>query len=520
MRVYFGGGLNEQVTPNLAEAAYGSFNFELSKDSYRLRPRLPIDLEGTVPSAEEITGLMQLVKRTGAETTLVQAKGNVYRWAGSSTFTAIGTCDTASRLRDTYWSLDDYLVITDLNKTTPVKKWDGTTFSTLTTGLGATLYAKYGIVHRGRVWLFNVKTSIDTPHLLVGSSFENPTTYDTTKRATVAGTTASDAFYMLTPDLKPINGVALFQDLLVISTEGGRLYKLTGSDATDYAWKDFYVGSAAVSEEAMANIGNDVIYMRDGGNIDLFMSTQNYGDVATDDLSRWIPRTVKNLTASITVYDRVNQKVFFFVGDRVLVLFKDLLYGGALVDETGAKQPLSPWSVYKTLETSNFSTKAAKFMRRPGTTTWTVLFGDSAGRILNMNGTGQSGDSATKNVQTVRKTRLIDERDKIDFLRHVTRGNVRYRRVAETAFNLDFDWGDEYQVSTVSLTLAGPPSSDSNYFGGAVYFGGTTYFGQGFAFADKISHQNFSPTGKGPGVFMTVSTETTSQYQVDHVELL
>ncbi len=67
-------------------------------------------------------------------------------------------------LRGTYWSLGDYLVITDLSKATVAKKWDGSTFSTLTTGLGASLYAKYGVVHQGRVWLANVTTSTDTPH--------------------------------------------------------------------------------------------------------------------------------------------------------------------------------------------------------------------------------------------------------------------------------------------------------------------------------------------------------------------
>lgn len=521
MRIYFGGGLNEQATPHISEAAYTSFNFELSKDSYRLTPRLPIDLEATVPNALPVTGLMQLVKRDNTETTLVQAGATVYRWNGSSSFTSMGTCATSSRLRDTYWSLDDYLVITDLDKSTPVKTWDGTTFGTLTTGLGATLYAKYGIVHRGRVWLFNVKTSTDTPHLMVASSFENPTSYDTTIRVgSSTFSTGNEAFYMLTPDLKPINGVALFQDLLVISTQDGRLYKLTGSDSRDYAWVDFYVGSSAVSEEAMVNIGNDVIYMRQGGNIDLLKSTQNFGDVSTDDISRWIPRTVKNLTSAIPIYDRVNQKVFFFIANKCLVLFKDILFGGALVDEKGSKQPLSPWSVYKTQDASSFNTQAAKFMRRPGTSTYTVMYGDSAGRILNMNGTGTSGDGGTAAIQTLRKTRLLDKSDGIDFLRHTTRGNVRYRRVADTDLSLEFDWGDEYQQSTVSMTLTGPPASDAAYFGGSIYWGGVTYWGQGFTFADKISHQHFSPVGRGPGVFMTAYTETSLQYQIDHVELL
>ena len=46
--------------------------------------------------------------------------------------------------------------------------------------------------------------------------------YDTTKRAAVSASgfvDGNEAFYMVTPDLRPINGVVLFQNQLVISTE-------------------------------------------------------------------------------------------------------------------------------------------------------------------------------------------------------------------------------------------------------------------------------------------------------------
>lgn len=174
MKISFGGGLNEQISPHPSEAALGSYNFELAKDSYQLRPRKVWDLAGTLPNGSQVNGIMQLVTRAGNETTIVEGGGVVYRWSGSSTFTVVGSCATSSKLRDFYWSLDDYMICTDISKATPIKKWDGTTFSTLSTGLGSSLYAKYGVVHLGRVWLFNVTTSSDTPHLMVASALKIP----------------------------------------------------------------------------------------------------------------------------------------------------------------------------------------------------------------------------------------------------------------------------------------------------------------------------------------------------------
>jgi hypothetical protein len=285
MRLYFPGGLNELQTPNIFECGDG-FNFELGLKQSKLIPRKPYDLKGTATNGLALNGLLQLVKRDNTETTLTQNGDAVYLWNGASTFTSKGTVSVNSRLRGTYWSLGDYLVITDIAKASVVKKWDGTTFSTLTTALGTDLYAKYGVVHNGRVWLFNVKTSTDTPHLMVASAFENPESYNTSLRGgpTTSGggsfSTGLEAFYMLSPDLKPINGALVFYSQLIISTEGGRLFKLTGNTAATYKWEEYYPGSSATGDESMVDIGNDVVYMKSGGNIDRLSATQESGDVA------------------------------------------------------------------------------------------------------------------------------------------------------------------------------------------------------------------------------------------------
>lgn len=519
MKLYFNGGLNEQETPTLFECIEG-YNFELGLRQSKLKPRLPYDLKGTATNALAVNGFVQLVKRDNTETTLVQAGDTVYEWDGSTTFTSRGTVSTNSRLRGVTWSLGDYSVITDVAKAAVVKKWTGSAFSTLTTGLGTDLYAKYGIVHQNRVWLANVTTSTDTPHLIVASKFEDPEVYDTSKRASVDTFSASTAaFYLLAPDLRPINGMTVFMDELVISTEGGRLFKLSGSSPTDYKFIDFYAGSAATGDESMANIGNDVIYMKAGGNIDLLSATQRFGDVSADDLSRWIPDTVDGLTESITIYDQVRQKILFFVSGKILVLYKDLV---------GAE--LSPWSVYKTSESFAFNTNAAIYMKRPGTQDYSVFFGDSVGRVFDLNGSAGGGDAGTEDISVQRKTRFIQNgeggdrfgRNALDLMHQVLRGEVIYRRInAACDVTISFDWGDEYNESSSTVTLKGAPTGfTAVYYSGSHYYSGSgSYYSSGAAFAQKISSQSFSPTGKGPGCFVKVSLDTDTDFQIDYLRL-
>src|SRR5688572_19381132 len=572
MKLFFNGGLNEQQTPTLFECIQG-YNFELGLRQSKLVPRRPYDLVGTATNALAINGFIQLVKRDNSETTLVQAGDTVYEWNGAGTFTSRGSVDSDSKLRGVTWSLGDYSVIVDVEKQTVVKKWDGSSLTTLTTGLGTDLYAKYGVVHLGRVWLANVTTTTDTPHLIAASRFEDPTSFDVAQRA-VSGTFSSvaPAFYLLSPDLRPINGMKLFQDQLIFSTEGGRLFKLTGTSPTDFALEDFYAGSAATGDESMENIGNDVIFMKSGGNIDLLSATEKFGDVSADDVSRWIPDTVENLTGSITVYDQIRQKILFFVsgkirsedfyagsaatgdesmenigndvifmksggnidllsatekfGDvsaddvsrwipdtvenltgsitvydqirqkilffvsgKILVLFKDLIGG-----------ELSPWSVYKTQEAFAFNTNAAAYIKRPGTQQYSVFFGDEVGRIFDLNGSVGGGDAGTEDVVVLRKTRFIQNgeggdrfgRNALDFTRKVLSGVVVYRRVSMPCdVSLTFDWGDEYNESTSVVTLKGAPTVDNPaYYSGMHYYSGAgSYYSIGNRFAQKISSQ-------------------------------
>lgn len=523
----FPAGLNENQTPDIGEASAG-YNFELGARQSKLIPRDAFDLKGTAPNGQSVNGIAQLIKRsTGAQTTLIAAGTVVYNWNGT-TFTSVGTITNGAKPRDLYWSLGDYIIMTDVSSTTAnvVTMWDGTTFQTMPTGLAGTFSAKYAVVFNSRVWFFNITSAgVNTPHMIVVSAFENPQNLNIANRGgptNLGGTTFAtglEAFYLLVPDLKAINGVSVFQNVLIISTKDGQLFKLTGTSAADYQFTSFYTGSAAVGTECMVNIGNDVAYIRKGGNINLMRSVQAFGDVKSNDIARWIPNTTKDITDSIAVYDQTKQKIHFFNGGKVLVLFKDILYGAET--DSAINQGLSPWSIYKTDHPSQFNTSAARYMQLPGTTTYSVLFGDALGNIFDLNGTG-SLDGGLYGVQLSRTSRVIDESilNPFPWNEEVLLGKVQYRRLSTTTLNISFQWTDEYNTSIVSIPLKGPIAGNVGaVYNKSSYYGGGAYYSQGFQFANVLSHQNFSPTGKGSGFYITLGNQGTAQWQVDQVTL-
>ncbi|NIP26616.1 MAG: hypothetical protein GWO08_11010, partial [Gammaproteobacteria bacterium] len=168
------------------------------------------------------------------------------------------------------------------------------------------LYAKYGVVFNNRVWLFNIKevnnatsTTSLNPHMILVSEFEEYNKFDITQRAGTAtdqGYTGNEAFFLLSPDLKPINGAINFFDTLVFSTTDGQLFNFTGTDASNYSIDPFYHGSAATGTRTMVNIGNDAIYMKRGGRLDTLSATERFGDVQADDISRFIPDQTSGLS--------------------------------------------------------------------------------------------------------------------------------------------------------------------------------------------------------------------------------
>lgn len=517
-------GLNENLDQDIGECSAG-YNFELAYGQTSFVPRKPFDLKGTAPNGGAITGLMQLVKRDATQTTLVAAGSIVYLWDGASTWTNKGGVTAPALLRDTYWSLGDYSILSDISLNNAVGKWDGTTYAALSTGLGSALYAKYAIVHLNRVWLFNIKYgSTSYPHMILACKFEDPTIFDTSTRGgptTVGGgsfSTGLEAFYLLVPDLKPINGVCLFANQLIISTDTGRLWNLQGTSSSTFQFVDFYDNSPAVGQENVTTIGNDVVFSRQGGAIALVSATQAYGNVFVGNLSSWIPTSTMNVNGfSQIVYDVLNQKVLFFMTGKVLVLYKNLL----AQDRYQVLGGKSPWSVYTTLDSSNFVTLAARYMLIPGTTNYSVYWGDNTGRVFDMNGTGIAGDAGASVINVSRTSRHFGNEiiNPWIWTTENVGGHIKYKRNTQISFSVSLLWDEEFALSTQTVTLKGLAGANTGaFFGGAFYYNGSSYYNQGFQFLGYQSGINLDPGGKGPGFYVTSFASTYVPFEVTSLD--
>ena len=522
LTVTFERGVNENTTPDIAECSAG-YNFDLSINQTSFVARKAFDLKATAPNGLPLTGLLQLVKRDGSESTLTVNGDRVYLWNGASTFTSKATVISPAKLRSVYWSLGEYLVITDVSATNVVKTWDGVTFADIVTGLAKPLRAKYAIVQLNRIWLFNITyDGVSYPHMILASAFENPLSYDTSTRggpSTVGGgtfATGLEAFFLLVPDMRPINGVCLFQNTLLISTMEGRLWNLTGTSAKDFGFVDFFDAEPSVGSECVTNIGNDVVFVSRGGEINNLMATQSFGNVRTYSLSRWIPQTTHDIVPRKIIYDQQNQRVLFFLPDQILVLFKDLL---AVAGVEGVK---SPWSFYRTVDPALFNTQDARYMYRPGTKEFTVFFGDALGRIYDLDGTG-AVDAGLYGITVFRRTRHIgpDIMNKTPWpwVEENITGRIRYKRLSPIDATVTLEWENEYNQASTTVSMKGPGVLDvSPYWNGDSYWSGTDYWNGGFDATGQTTSININPGGKGPGFFMDISLTASSPFEVISVE--
>ncbi|KKK51712.1 hypothetical protein LCGC14_3112210, partial [marine sediment metagenome] len=296
----FGGGLNARQRSadiNIEECTEGE-NFNLDFQSAVLAPRQGIILRAVAPNGEPSRGIAQLVKQDGTISTIIQAGGTVFSWDGTDTgFIEVGTVSPDARLRgpiDSNFTLDNFIIITDLAKIENVKKWTGEVFTDLEHNLGVDFKAKYVTVQTERAIFANVKTgTVDTPHVILASKQGDSEVLTSTTRPAAAAS-AEDEWFLPTPDLRPINGITFFAKNLLLSTERGRLYAIEGliagkdTDGLPFtSIEDFHAGSAVSGDEALINIGNDVA-MGLPGRIETLSGVLEFGDVETNDASWWI----------------------------------------------------------------------------------------------------------------------------------------------------------------------------------------------------------------------------------------
>jgi len=423
---------------------------------FSLQKRQAFDKVATATNAGSIDGFAQLVKQNGTTSTLIQAGTNVYEWDLSTAFTLRGTVAAGTKMRgfrEHNFTSSEIVLITDLAQNEVMKTWDGTTFASMTHGLGGSFYAKYCRVYRERAFLGNVKSGTATPHILLGSKIGDWTNLSTGNRPSAA-LGLDSAFFLPISDLRPINGLEQAFGQFIISTSLGRLHRLKGTNAFDFELEEFYAGSGVSGAEALTAIGNDVI-LGLPGRIDTLSGTINYGDVETDDATLLIKPLIENVDAWTIVYDKLTQRVFCFPDGKsaVYVLYKSLLGG-----------QLSPWSKWTTGHALNFQP----------TTVWpmfdgngldAVYMGDSSGNIYKLNGTG-SNDGGTTDFTVSRTSGLmrIPEGNVFDI-----EGWINYRRATATTVTLTFQFAGT-TVFDQPITIALPANTGAAYYSGGVYY--------------------------------------------------
>lgn len=475
--IKFGGGLHSKASPddiNPREAS-GGFNFLIDLENKNLRNRPPFDLIGTVPNTSEIRGGFSFVDSAGTTYAGFQAGGTVYSWDGATTFTSIGSCSSTCKLRGNWrthtWNLTDKVIITDLNLVDTVKEWDGgASISAISflnensSGFG-NFYAKYLNISEERAVFSNVKDgSGASPHMMVGSKTSDYTTISVVNKPTSALGT-DDPFYILTPDLKPINGHVKAFGATLISTEKGEIFNLTGTTAQDFAFKTFFPGSYASGDESMIAIGDDVIYGRQG-RIESLIDTQYFGNSRAADITAGIADIIEGYTGWTGAFNSRLRHVHMFPTGVSECWTLDT----AIRDDG----KLSPWMRWETEHSMAFKPTFVDSMLDPSDGLEYIFMGDADGNIFRMEGTGLSGDGGTNSLNVQYLTALFSA--KLDAQLYDVTGYIKYAKNVSADVTLTFRWqGLELFDKSITTTL--PEVSGASYYGGSVYYGGSFYYG-------------------------------------------
>lgn len=513
IKIKFGGGLHTRASEDeidAREAADGA-NFQLDLENRELRNRAPFDLIGTVPNASEIRGGASLIKSDGTVSFLIQAGDTVYEWDGGTTFTSKGTVTSTAKLRGHWathnWTLADKVLITDLNLVEPILEWDGTTLSnTVFTDEAAatfgTFYAKYCVVSNERAIFAACRDATTNKHMIVGSERGDYTIITIAQRPATA-LAESDPFFLLTPDLKPINGHVEAFGTAIFSTEKGRIFNLTGSSAKDFAFSDFYPSSSASGDESLAYIGNDLIYGRQG-RIESVRDTDRFGDAESDDLTAGISDEVIDYTGWRTVYNsRLNRVYLFPAGVSEVWVFQTAMRGGEV----------SPWMRWTTSHPLAFQPTFVMSMIDPDDDLEYVFMGDSGGKLYRLEGSGASGDGGLYQIETTWLTKLFSA--PLDADAFNVEGYVKYRKDTATTLELTFEYAGE-NIFAESLTVEIPAVENRTYYGGGYYYSDGNYYG---TISGKLSRQPFFPPGQANEFQIRIRVAGNNSFNVNEIGL-
>ena len=514
LRLRFGGGLNtrgseEDIDPR--ECAAGE-NFALDAGNLQYRPRRPFDLVGTVPNAGTIKGAASLLKSDGTVSTLIQADGAVYEWTAGPTFTQVGSVDSNSKIRgrlEQNWQLADKVLITDLALQDVVKEWDGTTFQNVTftdensASFGA-LRAKYCHVSNERAIFANVNDNGTVfAHLLVGSKRGDYTQISVSQRPSSA-LSAEDPWFLVQPDLYAVNGLIEAFGQHLISSNYGSIFKLAGSDATDFEMDELATRAGVAGDEAIAETGNDVLYARQG-RIESAAATDKFGDVESNDLSFWIRDEIEDYGDWVLAHNRRFDRTYCHPAgeSRLYVMHHAVLDSG--------QGQLSPWSKWTTQHALAFNPTLMMPVLSPIDGLEYILMGDASGNVYLMEGTASGGDGGSAAVKARRLSGLVSAAAEGKI--HDMQGYIRYRKNRAVTVDMTFVYSGEHSMRE-AIQIDVPATSFTTVYGGTVHYGGAYYYGTQ---ADTLSRQRFKVPGASNDFQIEIEVEDTDDWTINEV---
>lgn len=519
LSIRFGSGLNTRVAlqdVNETEASGGE-NFDIVPGDSRLNWRKPFDLVSTCPAGQPIQGYAHWTDIHGGRYLLVQSGGYLYFWDGHDTWvqTAL-TVDYNARLRGTqasYWAPFDAVFIADIAGLAPVLIANAAGPSIIPFYRGADpmgfFRAKYILVANERVLFANiVEPAGGFPHLIVGSSTANPAIISTANRPSSA-LGAGDPWFLPSPDIRPINGFLKAFQSSFLMTQAGSIFELVGDSASDFAVSEFYTAGAPTGTEAYVFDGDDLIYGRHG-RIESLRATQNYGDVATGDLSWLIGAATTDVADWRLVYNRTSQRLYAFPRDKaeVWVTSKHLYK---------SQNQLSPWVKWTTTHPLLFTPTCAFAAVAPLDGVEYTYMGDSFGNMYRMEGAG-SGDGGWAPISGSFESKLF--RTEGDGAAQNFRGQLDYVPEAPQSVTIRFTYAGEEEVSEAATLLLPGQTVDAWYWNDPdTFFGGKVYFNAAAAKRKRPRRQSFGMGGQSSHLQVSLESIYLTPYTIDAVEL-
>ena len=311
INIKFDGGLNLSDAPaNIANNELTrtlNYIYNSQTGTPEIRPGTRCATAATCDGANPILKIYYYEKSSAQAWLVAACNGNLY-YLNSTAWVKIGALNDTTTVPQ-FLTYHAKLLIVDGG--TNIKTWDGTTYSALADGLGATAINTI----KGRVVVNS--TSAGSNDLITLSGAEDETMWDTSDETNPA--IALRAGY---GDNMSVNAFAVFGNDLIISKKGDaekRIYRINVSDSTEANW---YVelltsNNCAQNAHTIVSAFNNV-YFADSNGFKSLKGVTEYGDIQVD----LIGSKVNTLFNTTTECDEITYlpyftAIWFIISERV-----------------------------------------------------------------------------------------------------------------------------------------------------------------------------------------------------------